>query len=87
MDVLCGKGRGNNKPQPRHVKSETEVQNKYDCLMEDNNDDENECNDCMSWTGVGKGGKVNKGVNSNVGKRGETQKFKKFDFTSEIEEV
>ena len=51
-----------NKLQPRHVKVATEVRNKYDCLAEDDDAAEHECNDCMSWPVVGKGGKVNKGV-------------------------
>ena len=56
-------------------------------MTEDDDDDENESNDCMSWPVVGKGGKVNKGVKESFGKREEHQHFKKFDFTSEIEEV
>ena len=49
-----------NKPQPQHVKFATEVQNKFACLTED--DDENECNDCMSWPVVGRGGRMKQGV-------------------------
>ena len=58
-----------NKPQPQHVKFATEVRNQYDCLTEDDDDyDENECNDCMSWPVVGEGGKVNKWVKGSSGK-------------------
>ena len=41
----------------------------------------------MSWPVVGKGGKVDKGVKGGFGKKAKHQKFKKFDFTSRIEEV
>ena len=58
-----------NKPQPQHIKFATEVQSKYGCLTEDDGDDENECNDCMSWPVVGKGGTVNKGVEGSLAKR------------------
>ena len=64
-----------NKPRPQHVKIATEVQHKFDCLTED--DDENECNDCMSWPVVGKGGKVDKGVKRGFGKREKHQKLQK----------
>ena len=76
-----------NKPQPHDVKFATEVRNKYDCLTEDDDDDEHECNDCMSWPVVDTGGKVNKRAKKSFGKMEKHQKFKKFDFTSELEEV
>ena len=77
------------KPQPQQVRIATQVQNKYDCLIDNDDDEEDEaskCNDCISWPVVGKGGKVNKWVlgKGNFGKREKHQKFKRFDFTSAI---
>ena len=44
-----------NKPQQQHIK----LQNTYHILSDD--DDEDECNDCMSWPVVGQGGRVKHG--------------------------
>ncbi len=41
----------------------------------------------MSWLGVGRGGKVEKGLKGDMGEREKHQKFKRWDFTSEKEEV
>ena len=74
-----------NKPRPQQVPFATKVQNKYDCLTDDDDDAEDEaskCNECRSWPVVGKVGKVGKG-----GKGGKGNKFKKFDFTSASGEV
>jgi hypothetical protein len=63
-----------NKPQSQQVRFATKVQNKYDCLTDAADDEEDEaskCNDCISWPVVGKGGEVNKMVlgKGNLGKR------------------
>ena len=73
--VACAeKVKAPNKPQQQHVKLATKVQNKFQSLSDD--DDEDECNDCMSWPVVGKGGKVNKAVEGDF-EKGKTSKVQK----------
>ena len=61
------------------------MQNKYQSLSDD--DDENECNCCMSWPGVGKGGVVKKGAKGGFAKGQRGAKFKKFDMISKVEDA
>ena len=62
-----------NRTLPQYSEFATKMQNQFQGLSED--DDENECHDCMSWPVVGKGSKVNKGAKRGLGKRAKDQKF------------
>ena len=46
---------------PLQVRFATEVRNQFDCLRDEDGDEEDECQDCGAWPVVGKGGKVSKG--------------------------
>ena len=65
--------------RPQQVRFATQVQNQFECLVNDEDEDEgDECKDCMSWPVVGKGGKVNKGAKGVLRKGQLGAKFIKF---------
>ena len=63
------------------------MSNPFDCLASDDEDGEDECQDCMAWPVVGKGGKVSKGEKEGFAQGQRGAKFKKFDMTAKVEDV